>query len=101
MIIFIKKDGITEGLVSPVTQLLQLGNIKRVSHIEPVNSVLRWLFHLIRCRVKDTSYLAAFTRYWPCQWRANIIGGPIIGPFKRRKDAIAAEILWINFTLGE
>lgn len=101
MIIFIEKDGTTHGLVSPVTQLLQLGNVRRVSHIEPINSILRWLFHRIRSWVADTSCLAAFTRCWPCQWRANIIDGPIIGPFKNRKDAITAEVHWINSKLGE
>jgi hypothetical protein len=96
MIIFIEKDGTTKGLVSPVTQLLRLGNIRRVSHVEPVNGALRWLFHLIRNRVHDDSYLAKFARYWPCKWQANIIDGPILGPFKNRRAAIEAEIRWIE-----
>lgn len=100
MIVFIEKDGTTKGLVSPVTQLLRLGNIRRVSHIEPTNAVLRWLFHCVRYQVADTSYLAAFTRCWPCQWRANIVNGPTMGPFRNRQDAIKAEVLWIETKLG-
>ncbi len=98
MIVFIEKDGTTKGLVSPVTRLLRLGNIRRVSHVEPTNAVLRWLFY--RIRYWDTPYLVAFTRCWPCPWRANIVNGPIIGPFRNRQDAIKAEVLWIETKLG-
>ena len=94
--IFINSDGLVTGIASDVTQRMSLGNKHRVSHIEPTNLVLRWLFHFIRKRVSDNSRLANFTRNWRCHWRANIFGGPILGPFKSRKKAIEAEIAWIN-----
>ena len=74
---------------------------QRASHVEPVNPVLRALFHLIRRWVHDTSILADFTRLWPCKWRARIFDGPTLGPFSRRSDAIEAEIKHIENQLIE
>lgn len=68
----------------------------RASHVEPINPFLRWCFHLIRRRVADESRLAAWTRRWPCLWRARIFGGPILEPFADRKAAIDAEVEWLE-----
>lgn len=94
--VFIDTDGNIVGLESPVTQLLGLSNRRRVSHVEPVNPLLRRLFHWIRRRVSDDSAIAGFTRRWPCRWQARIFDGPTLGPFWRRADAIAAEIDFVN-----
>ncbi len=94
--LFIDTDGTMSGLESPVTQLLGLGDRRRVSHVEPVNPLLRRLFHAIRRRVSDRSALAEFTRRWPCRWQARVFDGPTLGPFRRRADAIAAEIEFVN-----
>jgi len=96
MKIFIDEDGNTSGLKSPLTEALGLKERKRVSHIEPVNQVLRWLFHCIRKVVADDSWLAGFTRCWPVKWRANIFDGPILGPFRVRQAAVEAEVAYIN-----
>ena len=98
-VIFIDPDGTITGIESEVTRRMSLGNRQRVSHVEPVNPVLRWLFHAIRKRVADNSKLAAFTREWRCRWRARIFTGPVLGPFISRKQAIDAEIAWINAEL--
>ena len=100
-IVFISEDGTTKGVASPLTALLSLTERKRVSHVEPVNPVLRRLFHFIRSRVTDTSLLANSTRHWPCRWQAAIVNGPVLGPFWRRGAAITAEIGWINKRLEE
>lgn len=100
-IVFIAGDGTTKGVASPLTALLSLTERKRVSHVEPVNPVLRRLFHFIRSRVTETSLLASSTRRWPCRWQATIVNGPVLGPFWRRGSAISAEIDWINQKLEE
>lgn len=69
---------------------------RRASHVEPVNPVLRWMFHSIRSRVSDDSAAAELTRKFPCRWRARIFDGPTLGPFNNRAAAIAAEVEWIN-----
>jgi len=97
--IFIDEDGNVSGLVSPLTQALGLSERRRVSHVEPVNQVLRVLFHAIRRRVSDESRAAAFTRKWPCKWQANIFNGPTLGPFRKRSHAITAEISYINLEM--
>jgi len=96
--VFIDEDGNTKGLKSPLTETLGLKKRERVSHIEPVNRVLRWLFHWIRSRASDTSAAANFTRRWPVMWQANIFTGPTLGPFRVRQDAIDAEVAYINET---
>ncbi len=98
-VIFIDPDGTITGISSEVTQRMSLGNRQRVSHVEPVNPILRWLFHAIRKRVADNSKVADFTRKWRCHWRARIFDGPTLGPFVTRKQAIDAEIAWINAEL--
>lgn len=96
--IFIENDGRVFGLDSYLTEDLQLTCKKRVSHVEPVNCILRWVFHAIRCCVKDNSTAACFTRQWPCRWRVRLLNEPsrILGPFKTRQAAIFAEINFIN-----
>jgi hypothetical protein len=71
---------------------------RRASHVEPINGLLRRLFHAIRRRVSDKSRLAAWTRRWPCLWRVDLAlsGGPILGPFTDRNSAINAEIDWLS-----
>lgn len=76
---------------------------RRASHVEPATWLLRVLFRFIRNRVSDESQLAQFTRWWPCRWQAQIIDGPLLGPFHRRSDAITAEQDWLtkNWVLAE
>ena len=94
--VFINDDGETFGVSSHLTKLLALPHRSRMSHVEPVNKALRWLFYFIRDRVSDESFLASFTRQWPCKWQANISSGPKLGPFNSRSEAIRHEIDWIN-----
>ena len=98
--IMILPDGTVRFLydddTSDILSELGPGRKIRASHVEPTSRVLRWLFHAIRSRVADDSWLAGFTRRWPCEWRASIIGGPTLGPFRQRADAIAAEIEYIE-----
>jgi len=93
--IVIDHDGVMTGMDSPLTRSLNLER-RRASQVEPVNTWLRWLFHSIRRRVKEDSFLAEFTRKWPCQWQARIFNGPTFGPFKSRKTAIATEIVFLE-----
>ncbi|MHB8974281.1 MAG: hypothetical protein ACYC3X_29360 [Pirellulaceae bacterium] len=70
----------------------------RASHVVPVNRLLRGLFHTLRNFCTDDSPLAEFTRRWPCRWQADLAlsDGPVLGPFARRKEAIAAEVAWVE-----
>jgi len=84
------------GITSSLTEKLGLRAKTRVSYVEPVNPVLRSLFHFIRRRVSDESRLASFTRFWPCLWQACIFNGPVLGPFSTRKQAIESEVQFIE-----
>lgn len=97
--VIIKPDGKIVGVASHLTDQLKLHDKTRVSHVEPVNGILRGIFHFIRKRVSDESKLASFCRIWPCLWQANIFDGPTLGPFKTRKQAIEAEIHFIELQL--
>jgi hypothetical protein len=70
----------------------------RASHVEPVNVVLRWAFHIIRTVVDDDSAMAQWTRDWPCLWQANLqlSNGPVLAAFTNRQAAIDAEIEWLQ-----
>ncbi len=97
--VIIYSDGTTVGIKSTLTDLLELPNKQRVSHVEPVNYLLRKCFHFIRKRVKEDSFMYEFTRHWPCMWQARMVNGPVLGPFKNRRTALAAEVVWLKVTL--
>jgi len=99
--VVINIDGTIQGVKSTLTEDLFTGTRRRASHVEPVNSVLRWLFHQIRSRVSDDSRLAAFTRTWPCHWQARIFDGPVLGPFVTREQAIHVEIAYLQHQMME
>tara|TARA_R110002051_G_C8584235_1_gene477764 strand:- start:427 stop:738 length:312 start_codon:yes stop_codon:yes gene_type:complete len=98
--IIVKPDGNVLKIYEPGDEELGLTK-RRASHVEPVNRVLRGFFHMIRKRCADDSVMAAFTRKWPCKWRARIFDGPTLGPFSRRSGAIEAEIEYIEKTFLE
>lgn len=78
-------------------EALGVPQTERVSHVEPINSILQWAFHAIRRRVSDESRTAQWTRSWLCQWRVRILSdGPTLAPFSNRQDAIAAEVEWLK-----
>ena len=97
--VFIDETGNIVGVASPLTQILKLGDRRRVSHVEPVNPLLRKVYHFIRNRVDDESRMASITRRWPCVWQARIFDGPVLGPFRSRRKAIEAEVRWIEHKL--
>jgi hypothetical protein len=97
MQIVINPDGTVETIDG--AELLEgIGpvELERASHIEPVNRILRWAFHVIRSRTGDDSRIAAWTRRWRCRWQVAIVGGPVWGAYTNRERAIAAEVAWLN-----
>lgn len=73
MNLVITPDGTVRCLYSESLDLARLGRlaIRRASHVEP-DAQGRWLADL------------------------EPAGGPILGPFRRRSDALAAEQAWIE-----
>lgn len=73
--------------------------VRRASHVEPVNAVLRRVFHRLRRTFGEYGWMASFTRLWPCLWRVNLapIGGGILPQtWRNRQAAIDAEIEELN-----
>lgn len=73
--------------------------LKRASHVEPNQLLLRAVFHTLRYMFGDKGWMATFTRYWPCAWRVNVspLNGPILpGTWRDRQQAIDAEVTWLN-----
>lgn len=73
MEILVKASGNAMCIYSDAIPLSAIGKtvITRVSHVEP-NSVGQWMADL------------------------SPVGGPTLGPFIRRADAIAAEVNWLR-----
>lgn len=101
-VINIRDDGSIVFLDQPELESLKdLGSVltMRASHVEPVNLVLRGLFHLLRHMFTDKGWMASFTRLWPCLWRINLapINGPILSnTYRNRQRAIDKEVEWLN-----
>ena len=73
MELIVSGTGVVRCIYSEAFPLSQLGNlsITRASHVEP-NSVGQWMADL------------------------SPVGGPVLGPFEFRTDAIAAEVDWLR-----
>ena len=74
---------------------------RRASHVLPERWLQRQAFRLVRAIVSDESRAAAWTRGWSGRWLADLSpsGGPTLGPFDERSQAIGAEIDWLNENL--
>jgi hypothetical protein len=73
MLIIIGRDGSIRGIYGEAIDLAVFGQprISRASHVEP-NDQGRWLADL------------------------SPIGGPVLGPFDRRSEALEAEVAWLE-----
>jgi hypothetical protein len=101
--VVIKPDGSVEMVETEEGRQLaaRLGTItqrRRATHIVPTDPVLRYCFIVIRGLVADDHGLAGWTRTWACQWDADLrpSGGPTVGPFDTRAEAIAYETKWLE-----
>ncbi len=73
MNLVIEKNGLVRGIYGEEIALDALGPVKivRASHVEPDDSG-RWLADL------------------------SPVGGPVLGPYDRRSEALAAEVAWLE-----
>lgn len=73
MNLIIEKDGQVRGIYGEVIDLATLGTpaITRASHVEPDDQG-RWLADL------------------------SPVGGPVLGPFASRSEALEAEVAWLE-----
>ena len=86
---------------------------RRASHVEPYSFWPRLAFTVLRMLVSDSSRVAEWTRRWRCTWRINAkpagawiltiddvgmgyLRGDEIAEFVNRKEAIVAEIEFLN-----
>lgn len=92
----IRPDGTVEAIFDPAAVELyeSLGSVtrRRASHVVPCGPWRRWVFRWVRSRVADDSRLAGVCRRIPGRWLVFTQTGEVLGPFRRRSDAIAAEI---------
>jgi len=96
---FIIAEGRMTYLLTKAAPRIEGAVVRRASHVEPVNTYLRLLFHAIRKLVRDDSRVAAWTRLWDCKWRVNMspVGGAILPvQFSNRLAAIDAEVEALN-----
>jgi len=74
MELIVHVDGSLHCLYDETLDLSQIGpvSIRRASHVEPTHQG---------------------------QWRADLspVGGPDLGPFARRSEALAAEVAWLQW----
>jgi hypothetical protein len=73
---------------------------RRGGHVVPAAPLRRWAFKLLRRLASRAA--AAWTRTWRGQWLADLTvsGGPVLGPFATRLEAIAAEEDWLASRLA-
>jgi hypothetical protein len=71
MTITIEHDGTARAIYTEALDLESMGTatIARASHVEPNRDG---------------------------QWFAQIVGGPILGPFAKRSEALVAEVAWLE-----
>ena len=74
----------------------QVIDVRRGGHVVPASVPLAVAFRLVRRFGGKRG--AAWTRTWTVAWVADlrISGGPVLGPFAERAEAIAAEERWLT-----
>lgn len=70
----------------------------RASHVLPLDPVLRILFRALRWGFGETGRASGWTRSWKILWYVDLSpsGGPTLGPFRDRAEAIMREVLWLE-----
>ena len=80
MNLYVRPDGSLQAIYDEAVDLQNVGgvNIRRASHVEPAASN-------------------------PGQWTADLgpVGGPVLGPFATRREALAAEIAYLETQLAQ
>lgn len=96
----IDENGNTTFLVNELTNSFvnETSIVRRASHVEPWNPLLRAVFHTLRL-FGDKTAIADWTRKWTCRWRVNLspVNGPILPiEFANRSTAIQFEVDWLT-----
>ena len=94
-----RPDGTVTAIAHAVTdgqRLASLGNVRQVrrgGHAVPAAWWRRAAFRAIRRIFADSSPVAEWTRHWSGKWLTDlrVSGGPVLGPFETRIEAIQAE----------
>ena len=70
---------------------------RRASHVEPSHECCPHCGKVIG-HDADCSFEEFAGPLIPTGWTANLapVGGPVLGPFARRGDALAAEVAWLR-----
>lgn len=78
MKLYIRPDGTLQAIYDEAVDLQQIGRakIQRASHVEPAPTE-------------------------PNKWTADLtpVGGPVLGPFSTRREALNAEVTWLDTQL--
>lgn len=77
--------------------------IRRASHVDPTSelsvSAEEWIWENLPNGTLPTGVMSELQEavYPPNKWWADLlpIGGPVLGPFDKRSQALAAEVDWI------
>lgn len=99
--VVVRDNGSVVCLDTKDTQCFRdMGNVttRRASHVVPIDNKLRAIFYFLRKLFGEKGWMAEFTRLWPCRWLIDLrpVGGPIMAPYRNRKNAIRAEVRWLN-----
>lgn len=87
-------------MVDKLRKTLGCSVIKRASHVLPQKAGLnfkRSMFIILRKLFGDDGHIAGWTRLWKCQWEVDFspLGGPLLGPYTSRSEAIEVEKNWL------
>jgi len=76
--LYIRPDGTLQAIYGEDVDLGALGavNVRRASHVEPAANGPGWTADL------------------------TPVGGPVLGPFQKRSEALTAEIAWLDTRLA-
>ena len=71
---------------------------RRASQVHPVNRIKRAAFYTLRGLFGERGRVSDWTRSWVGNWEVDLAvsGGPKLGPFAVRSEAIRAEEQWLE-----
>ena len=108
--ITLRKDGTTaivshpayhKAIVRGLSEALgEVTKRDRAGHVYPSSFVLECGFRALRKLFSDSGRIAEWTRGWDCDWKVVLMDGTRLrGMFETRRDAIRAEVAYIERVL--
>ena len=96
LIVNINDDGVISYIKDPKAPAFEGSHSqRRASNVLPHNPIKRIAFKALRLVFGNRGRVSDWTRTWTGENIVNIVGGPTLGPFGSRREALDYEVQYL------